>query len=624
MPSNPTSPADRRKQEIGLARFGELALKSDDLDEILNEACRLAREVLATDLAKVVELQEDGKNLIVRAGVGWKENIVGVATIKADENTSEGHCLMTGEPMISPNIAKEERFQYPPFLIEHGVQAVANVIIIGGQDHPPFGVLQVDSRHPREFTESDTLFLRSYANLIAAAVERIRVAKDIREQEAKLRSQLSEMVTLRTQELTRANERLKSEAVDRYRVEEALRQSMKMEAVGQLTGGLAHDFNNLLAIISGSIQLMSKRISQGRTSEIGQYLQAATTSVDRAAALTHRLLAFSRRQTLDPKPISINGLIESMRDIFIRTVGPAIKIETNLATDLWPTLCDSNQLENAILNLIINARDAIPDSGQIQIETSNSIVTDWRSPQTDNLSGRVPNGEYTALFVKDTGQGMSAAVIERAFDPFFTTKPIGQGTGLGLSMIYGFVQQSGGHVFLSSSQGHGTTVAIYLPRFVGSELASTDMKIISPSVQAEPDIVILLVEDEPAIRQVMADVLIESGYHIIEAENGSSAMQHILSPTRIDLVISDVGLPGGMNGRQLAESARQYRAALKVLFVTGYAEQAMLTGERMEDGMEIISKPFNIETFVAKVHHILAKRTEGKSLTEQSKPVPQR
>ena len=624
MPSNPTSPADRRKQEIGLARFGELALKSDDLDEILNEACRLAREVLATDLAKVVELQEDGKNLIVRAGVGWKENIVGVATIKADENTSEGHCLMTGEPMISPNIAKEERFQYPPFLIEHGVQAVANVIIIGGQDHPPFGVLQVDSRHPREFTESDTLFLRSYANLIAAAVERIRVAKDIREQEAKLRSQLSEMVTLRTQELTRANERLKSEAVDRYRVEEALRQSMKMEAVGQLTGGLAHDFNNLLAIISGSIQLMSKRISQGRTSEIGQYLQAATTSVDRAAALTHRLLAFSRRQTLDPKPISINGLIESMRDIFIRTVGPAIKIETNLATDLWPTLCDSNQLENAILNLIINARDAIPESGQIQIETSNSIVTDWRSPQTDNLSGRVPNGEYTALFVKDTGQGMSAAVIERAFDPFFTTKPIGQGTGLGLSMIYGFVQQSGGHVFLSSSQGHGTTVAIYLPRFVGSELASTDMKIISPSVQAEPDIVILLVEDEPAIRQVMADVLIESGYHIIEAENGSSAMQHILSPTRIDLVISDVGLPGGMNGRQLAESARQYRAALKVLFVTGYAEQAMLTGERMEDGMEIISKPFNIETFVAKVHHILAKRTEGKSLTEQSKPVPQR
>ncbi len=611
MVENKASPANRRKQEIGLVRFGELALKSDNLDEILTEACRLAREVLATDLAKVVELQEDQKTLIVRAGVGWKPNIVGVATIMADEYTSEGHCLRTGEPMISPNILEEKRFKYPPFLIEHDVKAVANVIIIGGHNRPPFGVLQVDSRVPREFTESDTLFLRSYANLIAAAVDRIRVAQDMREHESKLRLELLETVAARTHELTQANEKLKAEAIDRSKVEEALRQSMKMEAVGQLTGGLAHDFNNLLAIISGSLQLMSKRISQGRTSEVTQYLEAATTSVDRAAALTHRLLAFSRRQTLEPKPTAVNELIEGMREIFVHTLGPGIKIETSLAPDLWPTLCDSNQLENAILNLIINARDAMPESGVIHIETCNSIITDWRSPHADNLYGRIPNGEYMALFVKDTGQGMSASVMERAFDPFFTTKPIGQGTGLGLSMIYGFVQQSGGHVLLNSKQGNGTTVAIYLPRFLGDEGAAQETEAVAQAIQAEPGIVILLVEDEPAVRRVMADILIENGYQIIEAENGSSAMHHIQSSARIDLLVSDVGLPGGMNGRQLADAARQHRPSLKILFVTGYAEQAMVRTELKEIDMEVISKPFNIEAFASKVHKMLTKNQSG-------------
>ena len=349
------------KQQTVFARFGELALKSDDLDQILTEACRLAGEALGTDLAKVVMLQEDGQTMIVRAGVGWGPNVVGVATIKAAEDTSEGHCLRTGEPMISPDIAKETRFIYPPFLIDNGVRAVANVIIIGGPDRPPFGVLQIDSRVPREFTESDTLFLRSYANLLAAAVDRIRVTHEGRENEGRLRLMLQETVATRTQELTEANEKLKAEAEERGRVEEALRQSLKMEAVGQLTGGLAHDFNNLLSGVSGSLQLMSMRVSQGRTSEIGRYMDAAMTSVERAAALTHRLLAFSRRQTLDPKPTAVNGLIEGMRDMFSRTVGPGIKIETSLAPELWATLCDPNQLENALLNLIINARDAMPE-----------------------------------------------------------------------------------------------------------------------------------------------------------------------------------------------------------------------------------------------------------------------
>ena len=595
------------KQQTVFARFGELALKSDDLDQILTEACRLAGEALGTDLAKVVQLQEDGKTMVVRAGVGWAPNVVGVATITAAEDTSEGHCLRTGEPMISPDIAKERRFKYPQFLIENGVRAVANVIIIGGHDRPPFGVLQIDSRVPREFTESDTLFLRSYANLLAAAVDRIRVTNEGRNKEEQLRLMLQETVATRTRELTEANDRLKAEAEERGRVEEALRQSLKMEAVGQLTGGLAHDFNNLLSGISGSLQLMNMRVSQGRTAEIGRYMDAAMTSVERAAALTHRLLAFSRRQTLDPKPTDVNRLIEGLRDMFSRTVGPGVKIETSLAPELWSTLCDPNQLENALLNLVINARDAMPDGGHITIETSNCVLADSRGLQIDSLSGRVPNGEYIALFVVDTGSGMPPSVIERAFDPFFTTKPIGQGTGLGLSMIYGFVQQSGGHVLLRSAEGHGATVAIYLPRYLGAEMGVEAIEGVAHIPQAEAGVAVLLVEDEPAVRMVMADVLRDNGYTVLEADTGYNALSQIRSPARIDLLLSDVGLPGGMNGRQLADAAREHRPQLKVLFVTGYDEQAALGSGLMAQGMAILTKPFNISSFSAKVQDLMHK-----------------
>lgn len=595
------------RQQVVLARFGELALRSDDLDEILTEACRLAGDALGTDLAKVVELQPDGKTLLVRAGVGWQPGVVGKVTITAEHDTSEGHALLTGEPMISPDVAKETRFKYSQFLLDNDVRAVANVLIIGGHCKPPFGILQIDSKVPRQFTESDVLFLRSYANLLAAAVDRIGVEAEVRDGEARLRNALEERVAERTAELTKANARLHAEAEERGRVEDTLRQSLKMEAVGQLTGGLAHDFNNMLAGISGSLGLMRMRMQQGRIPEISRYIDNAMLSVDRAAALTHRLLAFSRRQTLDPKATDANKLVGGMQDMFSRTAGPGIRVETKLADDLWPALCDPNQLENALLNLVINARDAMPDGGHLLIETKNSVFPNSRGA-SDVVNLRMPAGEYMGLFVTDTGVGMSPEVIARAFDPFFTTKPTGHGTGLGLSMIYGFVQQSGGRVLLSSEQGTGTgtTVSIYLPRHLGvaESVKKTDPSTMPP--QADVGTSVLLVEDDPVVLVVVAEVLNDLGYLMLEAENGQSALRIVESCARIDLLLTDVGLPGGMNGRQLADAARRHRPDLKILFLTGYAENVAANDGRMVQGMEVMTKPFALDVLAAKVRGMIS------------------
>ncbi len=294
-----------------------------------------------------------------------------------------------------------------------------------------------------------------------------------------------------------------------------------------------------------------------------------------------------------------------MEELFIRTVGPGIQVETRLANGLWPALCDPNQLENAMLNLVINARDAMPNGGHLLIETRNSIFPN--SPETSKVPlGKVPVGEYMGLFVTDTGVGMPPDVIARAFDPFFTTKPTGEGTGLGLSMIYGFVQQSGGQVLLSSEPGKGTMVSIYLHRYLGAVdgVAEVGAETIPP--QAEPGAVVLLVEDEPAVRVIVVEVLSDVGYKVLEADNSQAGLRIIETRARIDLLLTDVGLPGGMNGRQLADAAREQRPGLKVLFLTGYAESAAVGNGRMEQGMEVMSKPFDLEKFVAKVERMIS------------------
>jgi len=397
-------------------------------------------------------------------------------------------------------------------------------------------------------------------------------------------------------------ERIAARTAELMRSEELLRQAQKMEAVGQLTGGLAHDFNNLLAGISGSLELMSTRISQGRLKDIEKYMVAAQGAAKRAASLTHRLLAFSRRQTLTPKATNVNTLVSSLLEMIQRTVGPSIEVQYVGATGLWAALVDAPQLENALLNLCINARDAMPNGGKITIETGNR----WIDRAQSKLHN-VPEGQYLSLCVSDTGTGMPPDVIAKAFDPFFTTKPIGQGTGLGLSMIYGFAQQSGGQVRIYSEVGQGTMVCIYLPRHRGAaeeDEVSVDANIVA---SAEAGETVLIVDDEPTVRLLVTDVLEDLGYTAIEASDSAAGLKVLQSNVRIDLLVTDVGLPGGMNGRQMADAARQSRPNLKVLFITGFAENALLNNGQLEPGMSVLTKPFAVETLAARMRELISK-----------------
>ena len=403
-------------------------------------------------------------------------------------------------------------------------------------------------------------------------------------------------------ELAEANARLMDEIAERERVEDALRQAQKMEAVGQLTGGLAHDFNNLLAAISGSLELMQSRIAQGRVNDLDRYISAAQGAATRAAAMTHRLLAFSRRQTLAPVPTNANRLIDGMEEMIRRTAGPAITLESILAEDLWPTLCDPNQLESAVLNLSINARDAMPDGGRLTIETCNVRLN---KPGARDLD--MAPGHYVAVCVSDTGTGMAPDVLARAFDPFFTTKPIGMGTGLGLSMIYGFARQSGGQVRINSELGRGTAVRLYLPRHATDESSAAVSEAAEPPNRAGAREAVLVIDDEPTVRMLICDALTELGYVTIEAEDGPSGLQVVQSHARVDLLITDVGLPGGLNGRQVADAARARRPDLKVLFITGYADKAAAGSTLLSHGMQVMTKPFSFVALAAKIRLMLTK-----------------
>ncbi|RMS23512.1 hypothetical protein ALP69_00158 [Pseudomonas syringae pv. aceris] len=397
--------------------------------------------------------------------------------------------------------------------------------------------------------------------------------------------------------LTHEKDRIKALRI----AEEALIQSQKMEAVGQLTGGLAHDFNNLLMGVTGNMELLLSRIRQERFTELDRYINAALEGSRRAASLTHRLLAFSRRQTLAPKATDIDLLVAGMDELIRRTVGPAIDMQVNTSRGLWATLVDPHQLENSLLNLCINAKDAMPDGGKLLIQTGNRHLTAVMATKY-----QLPAGRYVELSVSDTGTGMSNDVMARAFDPFFTTKPTGMGTGLGLSMIYGFARQSGGGVYITSKVGEGSKVCILLPMHEGeAETVVFDDSPLQVPASSTSDETILVVDDEPAVRLLIAELLEDLGYIVLQAERGADALAILQSKAAIDLLITDVGLPGGMNGRQVADAARDVRPDLKILFVTGYAENAALAHDTLEPGMHVLPKPFAIAELIGRVTELL-------------------
>lgn len=400
-------------------------------------------------------------------------------------------------------------------------------------------------------------------------------------------------------------QRVEAEVGERMKVEEALRQSQKMEAIGQLTGGIAHDFNNLLQVVLGNLGSLKRRIDVlgvASSGEVIRLIEGAERGAERAARLTHRLLAFARRQPLEPRPLDVNRLVAGLSEMLRRTLGESIAIETVLGGGLWRVFADPGQLENAILNLAVNARDAMPEGGKLTIESANAHLDEAYAAEQQEVTA----GQYVVLAISDTGIGMTKDVIAAAFDPFFTTKEVGHGTGLGLSQVYGFVKQSKGHVKIYSEAGEGTTIRIYLPRLLG-EGAVDDETAAGTTPSGNGSEIVLLVEDDDEVRAVNAAILRELNYAVIEAEDGAKALRILESVANIRVLFTDVGLPGGMNGRQLADAALRLRPDLHILFTTGYARNAVVHHGRLDPGIELISKPFTAVALATKIRALLDK-----------------
>ena len=393
-------------------------------------------------------------------------------------------------------------------------------------------------------------------------------------------------------------QRVEEEVAERIKAEEALRQAQKMEAIGQLTGGVAHDFNNLLTVIMGGLDTI-RRSKPEDTARIQRAAEMALVGTQRAASLTGRLLAFSRRQPLAPKPLELNTLVRDMTELLHRTLGETVELEAVLASRLWAVEVDQNQLEAAVLNLAVNARDAMPEGGKLTIETANTALDGSYSERDVEV---IP-GQYVMVSISDNGLGMSQESLTRAFEPFYTTKEVGRGTGLGLSMVYGFVKQSGGHVTLYSEQGQGTTVKLYFPRYMG-QLTVTQNEIAKPIPQASDGEVILVVEDSDDVRLYSISILRELGYQVLEASTADAALEIIKRPGRIDLLFTDVVLPG-RNGRALVEEAKLIRRNLSVLYTTGYSRNAIVHHGRLDPNTDLISKPFTFDELAARVRDVI-------------------
>ncbi|MEA2681029.1 MAG: hypothetical protein QOK03_2751, partial [Candidatus Binataceae bacterium] len=519
------------RQQAALARFGSFALREWDLMKILSEAVRVCADGLGAPFSKICKYRAEEDDLLIVAGCGWQDGVVGHVVSRADMSSPQGRAFSTGEPSICDNLKNDAYFDLPPFYTAHGIVSIIDVIIKGSDDRP-YGILEVDNDQQHDYDQYDINFLTGFANILAEAVSTAARAEALQETLERMKLLVEEKDLL----LREKN------AVDLQ-----LRQAHKMEAVGQLTGGIAHDLNNILTVITGTIELLAEGVAAWP--QLAAFAKMIDEAAARGADLTQRLLAFARKQPLQPREVDVNSLIVEATNLLRPTLGAHIEVDTMLAPDTSRALIDPSQLTNTILNLALNARDAMAEGGKLTIETRNIFLDESYSSMNDDVTA----GDYVMIAVSDSGSGIPADTLERVFEPFFTTKGAGKGSGLGLSMVYGFVKQSGGHITIHSKEGRGTTVRIYLPHATG--IAQPSLKVMNASGVERGRETILIVEDDQMVRPVVVRQIESLGYVALTAASAEEALIVIDGGQEIDLLFTDLIMPGGMNGRLLADEA---------------------------------------------------------------------
>ena len=563
----------RLRQQALLAELGRRALAGGNPDDLLQEATRLVALGLETSFCKILEYLPDKGTLLVRAGVGWGDHVVGTATVGADLNSPAGYALHTGKPTIANDLRAERRFRTPRLLQRYGIQRAINVILsTGGKS---FGALEADSQVGGTFTEHDIDFLQAAANLLSVAIER--------HEDAAALQQLNETL----------EQRVAAEVAERRQTEQALQAAQKMEAVGQLTGGVAHDFNNLLTVIRGNLQLVGAAVKGDERLE--RLIDAAEKGVERGEKLTSQLLAFARKQTLRPQLCNVNDLLKEFDILAGRMLGGGVELAIELDPAIWSCEIDSTQFTSALLNLVANAGDAMDAGGKVVIRTANVIFD--TAAVANAADGKA--GSYVMVSVQDNGTGMTPDVLARAAEPFFTTKEVGRGTGLGLSQVYGFAKQSDGFLSIESEPGSGTAVSLYLPAADGDAL---QIETLAEETPVGGDETILIVEDDDGVRGVVVEALSSCGYRTREARSGTEALD-LLKGEAIDLMLTDVIMPG-ISGAELVVEARRLRPDLKLLLTSGYSVAETAPVETPEN-VPLLKKPYNLTELYRVIREVL-------------------
>jgi len=557
------------RQQAAIAQFGSFALRQRDLSKILAEAVRVCADGLNAPFSKVCQYRAKQNDLLIVAGYGWQDGVVGDVVSRADLSSPQGRAFTTGQPSICDDLQTGTYSDLPPFYAAHGIVSIIDVII-RGTDEQPYGILEIDNNRRHDYDQHDINFLTGFANVLAEAVSTasrgaaLQVTVDV------------------MKALVEEKDRL---LYEKNAADLQLRQSQKMEAVGQLTGGIAHDLNNILTVITGTIEILAEAVAD--RPELVTIAKMIDEAAERGADLTQRLLAFARKQPLQPREVDVNSLVIEASNLLRPTLGEQVEVQIMLSGDTARALIDPSQLTNAILNLALNARDAMPDGGKLTIETSNVILDDSYA----GIHSEVTAGPYVLIAVTDSGHGIPAGILENVFEPFFTTKDVGKGSGLGLSLVYGFVKQSNGHIKIYSEAGLGTTVRIYLPQAIGLAQPITD-ELASTSILEGGDETILVVEDDDLVRTFVVGQIQSLGYVALSAVNADAALVIINSAQTIDLLLTDMIMPGSMNGRQLSDAARRRRPSLRVLFTSGYTENTVIHYGRLDAGVLLLAKPY--------------------------------